>query len=137
MISSDAGAISNCIISPIVPSLMPTLSNATSPTLSPVSTTSNNQNHRPFPQSLLSCRDASAPTPLPVEERMKKIAKSWMVWPPSGSFLFSSMFGYHSPIVGIVFGQHGQPLHEPELPSILDTGASGLRRRDYWSAICV
>src|ERR1044071_3100723 len=48
MTSSDAGAISNSIISPIVPSLIPTLSNAPSLTLSPVSTTSDNQNHRPF-----------------------------------------------------------------------------------------
>src|SRR3954454_15654424 len=54
MTSSDAGAISNSIISPIVPSLMPTLSNAPSLTLSPVLTTRDNLIHRPFTHGLLS-----------------------------------------------------------------------------------
>src|SRR3954454_21932349 len=53
MTSSDAGAISNSIISPIVPSLMPTLSNAPSLTLSPVLTTRDNLIHRPFTHGLL------------------------------------------------------------------------------------
>jgi len=47
-LSSDAGATSSSISWPIVPSPIPTLSNAPSLTLSPISTTSDNQNHRPF-----------------------------------------------------------------------------------------
>src|SRR3954470_3324624 len=47
-LSSDAGVTSNSINSPIAPSPMPTLSNAPSLTLSPVSTTSGNLIHRPF-----------------------------------------------------------------------------------------
>src|SRR4051794_8061657 len=54
MISSDAGATSSSISSPIAPLLMPTLSNAPSLTLSPVSITSDNPNHRPFAGGLLS-----------------------------------------------------------------------------------
>src|SRR4051794_28657980 len=61
-LSSDAGAISNSIISPIVPSLMPTLSNAPSLPLSPVLTTRDNLIHRPFPHGLLSTPQAAAGT---------------------------------------------------------------------------
>src|SRR3954469_5263372 len=52
-LSSDAGATSSSISSPIAPLLMPTLSNAPSLTLSPVSITSDNPNHRPFAGGLL------------------------------------------------------------------------------------
>src|SRR6185503_15316835 len=53
MTSSDAGATSSSISSPIVPSSMPTLSNAPSLTLSPASTTSDNLTHRPFSCGML------------------------------------------------------------------------------------
>src|SRR5215210_6851796 len=54
MTSRDAGATSSSINSPTAPSPMPTLSPAPSLTLSPVSTTSGNLIHRPFPGDLLS-----------------------------------------------------------------------------------
>src|SRR5215203_5807448 len=54
MTSSDAGATSSSINSPIAPSPIPTLSNAPSLTLSPVSTTSDKLIHRPFAGGLLS-----------------------------------------------------------------------------------
>src|SRR4051794_28923895 len=54
MTSSDAGATSSSINSPIAPSPMPTLSNAPSLTLSSVSTTSGNLINRPFAGGLLS-----------------------------------------------------------------------------------
>src|SRR3954447_14853658 len=47
-LSSDAGATSSSIIWPIVPSPIPTLSNAPSPTLWPASTTNDKPIHRPF-----------------------------------------------------------------------------------------
>src|SRR4051794_22940316 len=53
MTSSDAGATSSSIISPTVPSPIPTPSNAPSLTLSPASTTSGNLIHRPFAGGLL------------------------------------------------------------------------------------
>src|SRR5436190_13521595 len=53
MTSRDAGATSSSINSPIAPSPMPTLSPAPSLMLSPVSTTSDNPIHRPFPRGLL------------------------------------------------------------------------------------
>src|SRR3954467_5532984 len=52
-LSSDAGATSNSINSPTAPSPMPMLSPTPSLTLSPVSTTSDNSNHRPFAGGLL------------------------------------------------------------------------------------
>src|SRR3954467_8998886 len=48
MTSNDAGATSSSINSPTTPSPMPMLSPTPSLTLSPVSTTSDNSNHRPF-----------------------------------------------------------------------------------------
>src|SRR3954454_8587996 len=54
MTSSDAGATSSSITSPIVPSPIPTLSNAPSLTLSPTSTTNDKPIHRPFAGGLLS-----------------------------------------------------------------------------------
>src|SRR4051812_18882493 len=53
-LSSDAGATSNSINSPTAPSPIPRLSPTPSLTLSPVSTTSDNSNHRPFAGGLLS-----------------------------------------------------------------------------------
>src|SRR3954447_21555670 len=52
-LSSDAGATSSSIIWPIVPSPIPTLSNAPSLTLSPTSTTNDKPIHRPFAGDLL------------------------------------------------------------------------------------
>src|SRR3954466_8314926 len=52
MTSSDAGVTSSSIISLIVPSPRPTLSNAPSLTPSPVSTTSGSLIHRPFARGL-------------------------------------------------------------------------------------
>src|SRR3954447_18238712 len=54
-LSSDAGATSSSIIWPIVPSPIPTLSNAPSLTLSPTSTTNDKPIHRPFAGGLLRC----------------------------------------------------------------------------------
>src|SRR3954452_6464185 len=59
MISSDAGATSSSINSPTAPSPMPMLSPTPSLTLSPVSTTSDNSNHRPFAGGLLSVDGSS------------------------------------------------------------------------------
>src|SRR4051795_6397840 len=56
MTSSDAGATSSTISSPTAPSPMPMLSSTPSLTLSPVSTTSDNSNHRPFAGGLLRSR---------------------------------------------------------------------------------
>src|SRR5215218_5472197 len=53
MTSSDAGATSSSISSPTEPSPMPMLLPTPSLTLSPVSITSDNSNHRPFAGGLL------------------------------------------------------------------------------------
>src|SRR4051794_27030489 len=58
-LSSDAGATSSSISSPTAPSPMPMLSPTPSLTLSPVSTTSDNSNHRPFAGGLL--RSSTSP----------------------------------------------------------------------------
>src|SRR3954453_7459117 len=68
MISSDAGVTSSTISSPTEPSPMPMLSPTPSLTLSPVSTTSDNSNHRPFAGGLLSARQQT------VKPRRKRLA---------------------------------------------------------------
>src|SRR3954447_6406687 len=72
MTSSDAGATLSSINSPTAPSPMPTLSPAPSLTLSPVSTTSDNSNHRPFAGGLLRLN----PSPKPFYRAFGRFARS-------------------------------------------------------------